>query len=228
MFNFSYDGSPYDAGGKESIQGGGLSACRTFATHNLRSLPEDQSDRSRSSNSSPSRNDCEFVEGFYQIGSFHQSLSSDSFESQALHVHLPNQAFRVVRLEDAPDVRQIINGIVGSMSHGQKTNSHRYGLRLRHVLTKETQWMRLDMPTSQVIAHMWNPSCCNAECAKSDRFPAQERFQRPPNNVVGHSNSVWKADLRIRYSPKDLKTFYETERTACHFYFDQVSCISRR
>lgn len=56
---------------------------------------------------------------------------------QTLHVHLPNHGFRMIRFDEASDVRQIINLIVGSMSPSQKTNPQSYALRLRHLLTKE-------------------------------------------------------------------------------------------
>lgn len=58
-------------------------------------------------------------------------------ETQTLHVHLPNHGFRMLRFDEASDVRQIINLIVNSMAPGQKTNPQSYALRLRHMLTKE-------------------------------------------------------------------------------------------
>lgn len=58
-------------------------------------------------------------------------------DAQTLHVHLPNHGFRMIRFDEASDVRQIINLIVGSMSPGQKTNPQSYALRLRHMLTRE-------------------------------------------------------------------------------------------
>lgn len=57
--------------------------------------------------------------------------------AQTLHVHLPNHGYRMIKFDEAADVRQIINLIVGSMSHGQKSNPQSYALRLRHILTKE-------------------------------------------------------------------------------------------
>lgn len=54
-----------------------------------------------------------------------------------LHVHLPNHGFRMIRFDEAFDVRQIINLIVNSMSQNQKTNVQYYALRLRHILTRE-------------------------------------------------------------------------------------------
>lgn len=60
-------------------------------------------------------------------------------ETQTLHVHLPNHGFRMLRFDEASDVRQIINLIVNSMAPGQKTNPQSYALRLRHMLTKEVK-----------------------------------------------------------------------------------------
>lgn len=68
---------------------------------------------------------------------FSPSRSNAPCDVQTLHVHLPNHGFRMIRFDEASDVRQIINLIVGSMSPGQKTNPQSYALRLRHILTKE-------------------------------------------------------------------------------------------
>lgn len=62
------------------------------------------------------------------------SVQSDA---QTLHVHLPNHGFRMIRFDEASDVRQVINLIVNSMSPNQKTNPQNYALRLRHMLTRE-------------------------------------------------------------------------------------------
>lgn len=58
---------------------------------------------------------------------------------QTLHVHLPNHhhGFRMIRFDEASDVRQIINLVVSSMSPNQKTDAQCYALRLRHMLTRE-------------------------------------------------------------------------------------------
>lgn len=58
---------------------------------------------------------------------------------QTLHVHLPNHGFRMIRFDEASDVRQVINLIISSMSPHQKTNSQSYALRLRHMLTREVK-----------------------------------------------------------------------------------------
>ncbi|XP_055599667.1 uncharacterized protein LOC129748903 isoform X2 [Uranotaenia lowii] len=143
-------------------------------------------------------------------------------DTQTLHVHLPNHGFRMIRFDEASDVRQIINLIVGSMSPGHKTNPQSYALRLRHMLTKEVLWMPPDTSMSQVMAHIFNPSCSNADCPNVDKSTIAKRMQQKTSGVVGHANSVWKAELRVRYIPKSLKELYERDRTTCHFYFDQV------
>lgn len=58
-------------------------------------------------------------------------------------MHLPNHGFRMIRFDEASDVRQIIKLIVGSMSPSQKTNPQSYALRLRHMLTKEVSFNRI-------------------------------------------------------------------------------------
>lgn len=68
---------------------------------------------------------------------FSPSRNNSQPDIQTLHVHLPNHGFRMIRFDEASDVRQIINLIVGSMSPSQKTNPQSYALRLRHMLTKE-------------------------------------------------------------------------------------------
>lgn len=81
---------------------------------------------------------------------------------------------------------------------------------------------------TQVMAHISNPSCSNAECPNLDKLSATKKSQQKANNAGsgssggGHANSVWKAELRVRYVPKYLKDLYEKDRTTCHFYFDQV------
>lgn len=62
---------------------------------------------------------------------------SDDPDIQMLHVHLPNNGFRMIRFAEASDVYQIINLIVNSMASGQPVNSAYYAIRLRHMLTKE-------------------------------------------------------------------------------------------
>ncbi|XP_038112569.1 uncharacterized protein LOC6052203 isoform X4 [Culex quinquefasciatus] len=143
-------------------------------------------------------------------------------DTQTLHVYLPNHGFRMIRFDEASDVRQIINLIVNSMSPGHKTNPQSYALRLRHMLTKEVLWMPPDTSMCQVMAHIFNPSCSNADCPNVDKSTIAKRMQQKTSGVVGHANSVWKAELRVRYIPKSLKELYEKDRTSCHFYFDQV------
>ncbi|XP_058118028.1 uncharacterized protein LOC131289552 [Anopheles ziemanni] len=144
-------------------------------------------------------------------------------DTQTLHVYLPNHGFRMIRFDEASDVRQIINLIVGYMSPGQKPNPQSYALRLRHMLTKEVLWMPPDTSMLQVMAHIYNPCCSNADCPNVDKSTIAKRMQQKASSTaVGHGNSVWKAELRVRYIPKNLKELYERDRTTCHFYFDQV------
>lgn len=56
---------------------------------------------------------------------------------QTLHVYLPNHGFKTIRFDEASNVRQVINLIIGSMSPGQSPNPQSYALRLRHILTRE-------------------------------------------------------------------------------------------
>ncbi|GAB0087013.1 focal adhesion kinase 1 [Sergentomyia squamirostris] len=140
---------------------------------------------------------------------------------QTLHVHLPNHGFRMIRFDEANDVRDIINMIVGSMTPSQTAQPHCYALRLRHMLTKEVLWMPPETSMSEVMAHISNPACANPDCPNVDRSTMAKKQQKT-NNMTGHANSVWKAELRVRYIPKNLKELYEQDRTTCHFYFDQV------
>lgn len=81
---------------------------------------------------------------------------------------------------------------------------------------------------NQVMAHISNPSCSNAECPNLDKLVQSKKSHQKTNSgssssgAGGHANSVWKAELRVRYVPKYLKDLYEKDRTTCHFYFDQV------
>lgn len=79
-----------------------------------------------------------------------------------------------------------------------------------------------DTPLSEVMAHISNPSCSNAECPNGAKSTYRKLHQLNQKSTVSHSNSVWKAELRVRYIPKNLKELYETNRMTCHFYFDQV------
>ncbi|XP_063707985.1 focal adhesion kinase 1 isoform X2 [Culicoides brevitarsis] len=143
-------------------------------------------------------------------------------DMQTLHVHLPNHGFRMIKFDEASDVRQIINLIVNSMSPGHTTNPQSYALRLRHMLTKEVLWMPPDTSMTQVMAHIFNPSCSNSDCPNIDKSTLAKKMQQKVSGNVGHANSVWKAELRVRYIPKSIKELYENDRTTCHFYFDQV------
>lgn len=79
-----------------------------------------------------------------------------------------------------------------------------------------------DTSMTQVMAHIFNPSCTNSDCPNIDKSTIAKKMQQKTSGVVGHANSVWKAELRVRYIPKNIKELYENDRTTCHFYFDQV------
>lgn len=82
-----------------------------------------------------------------------------------------------------------------------------------------------DTSMVQVMAHILNPSCSNADCPNSERATAATKRSQQKHHMPaasGYANSVWKAELRVRYVPKNLKELYERDRTTCHFYFDQV------
>ncbi len=83
-----------------------------------------------------------------------------------------------------------------------------------------------DTSMSQVMAHISNPSCSNTDCPNADKGSSTKKQSHKNNSTgSGHANSVWKAELRVRYIPKSLKELYEKDRTTCHFYFDQVGVI---
>lgn len=72
---------------------------------------------------------------------------------------------------------------------------------------------------NDVISHISNPTCFNSKCPSASESTSRKQQQQVN---VSHSNSVWKAELRVRYIPADLKALFENDRTTCHFYFDQV------
>lgn len=73
---------------------------------------------------------------------------------------------------------------------------------------------------NEVIAYISNPICFNAKCPGASEIISRKPKQKAN---ISHSNSAWKAELRVRYIPVDLKELYETNRCVCHFLFDQVS-----
>ncbi|XP_031627425.1 focal adhesion kinase 1 isoform X6 [Contarinia nasturtii] len=150
---------------------------------------------------------------------FSPSRSNNQSDTQTLHVYLPNHGFRTIRFDEASDVRQIIILIVNSMSTNQKINPQYYALRLRHILTQEILWIPTETPMNEVIAHILNTSCSNTQCPNI--IERTSKTHNHKTNVI-HLNSVWKAEIRIRYIPKNLEELYERDRTTCHFFFDQA------
>lgn len=141
-----------------------------------------------------------------------------------MHVYLPNNGFRtIIYNETADDVRKIIERILQKITSGQKVNSQSYALRLRNVITKEVVWISRDTSMTQVSARISNPSCSNTECPYYHKtVVTRKKEQQKPDNVDTHINSVWRAELRVRYIPKNIKELYEKDPITCHFYFDQV------
>jgi FERM N-terminal domain len=78
---------------------------------------------------------------------FSPSRTASSSENQkSLYIHLPNHGFRMIRIEEASDVKQIISNLVGSMMMspvGVKPYTQFYALRLRHIISKEILWLPL-------------------------------------------------------------------------------------
>lgn len=140
-----------------------------------------------------------------------------------LQVHLLNNGFRMIKFTEASDVRQILTSILLSISPDQRINPMYYALRLRHTLTQEIIWLSPDTTMLQVMAHILNPMCANADCPNVDKTSLLDKFnQLKANASAVHSNSVWRVELRVRYVPPELRTLYETDPKTCHFYFDQV------
>lgn len=95
--------------------------------------------------------------------------------------------------------------------------------------------MSPDTSINQVINHISNPLCSNAECPNLENstlnkklIQKQQQQQKQPqqrntqNTGATPSNSVWKAELRVRYIPNNFKELYENDKTTCHFYFNQI------
>lgn len=81
-------------------------------------------------------------------------------------------------------------------------------------------------PTRQVIDYISNESCSNISCPGfvkssptiSDKSPHETKENVP----IGNSNCVWKIELRVRYIPKSLDEFLESDKISMNFYFNQV------
>ncbi|KAG5675981.1 hypothetical protein PVAND_005837 [Polypedilum vanderplanki] len=161
--------------------------------------------------------------------------NSENQTQKSLYIHLVNHGFRMVRVDDSnSDVRQIISNVVGSMTSpvGVKPCTQFYALRLRHIVSKEILWLPLSTPTRQVIDYISNESCSNINCpnyvrssspsASSLCDKSQQQQESKENVPLGHSNCVWKIELRVRYIPKSLSEFLERDKITINFYFNQV------
>ncbi|XP_053962112.1 focal adhesion kinase 1 isoform X2 [Anastrepha ludens] len=133
-----------------------------------------------------------------------------------LHLHMPNKGMRPINVNEANDtVLHVIERAVGSLIPGHMPNPHFYALRLNNVVTKEILWMTRSTGMNQVIRYIWYPICPNLECSNYDNAKVKSSNR---NSV----NSVWRAELRIRYIPNSLAEFYEEDKTSCLYYFDQA------
>jgi focal adhesion kinase 1 len=119
-------------------------------------------------------------------------------------------------------------------SSGCKPNPQYYAIRLRNIVTKEMLWIPQCTPMARVMEIITNESCSNPNCPnkstkKSSPSPdvIPTANEGPPKEkesgfAPGHSNGVWKVELRVRYIPKDFKEIYEKDRATLNFFFNQV------
>lgn len=130
----------------------------------------------------------------------------------------------MIKFNETSDVRQILMSILMSIYPDGRINPLYYALRLRHTLTQEIVWLSPDTTMLQVMAHILNPMCANADCPNVDKSSLLEKFNqlKASASAAVHSNSVWRVELRVRYVPQELRTLYETDPKTCHFFFDQV------
>ncbi|CAD7012436.1 unnamed protein product [Ceratitis capitata] len=133
-----------------------------------------------------------------------------------LHLHMPNKGMRPINVNGENDtVLHVIERAVRSLVPGHMPNPHFYALRLNNVVTKEILWMTRSTGMNQVMKYIWYPICPNLECSNYDNTKVNSSNR---NSV----NSVWRAELRIRYIPNSLAEFYEEDKTSCLYYFDQA------
>lgn len=50
----------------------------------------------------------------------------------------------------------------------------------------------------------------------------KNQHESKENVPLGHSNCVWKIELRVRYIPKSLSEFLEHDKISINFYFNQI------
>ncbi|KAL5286577.1 PTK2 family protein [Megaselia abdita] len=146
--------------------------------------------------------------------------NAPSSDSPTITIHLPNQGYRVIKFTETTDVRKVIEMIADSIN--RQTNKELYALRLHNVVTKEVLWIPRDTLITEVIAIMANPSCPNIDCPNLDKTATIKLIQSKGGLSSIHANSVWRAELRVRYIPTCLRELFESDQTTCHFYFDQT------
>lgn len=126
----------------------------------------------------------------------------------------------MIKFTETTDVRKVIEMIADSIN--RQTNKELYALRLHNVVTKEVLWIPRDTLITEVIAIMANPSCPNIDCPNLDKTATIKLIQSKGGLSSIHANSVWRAELRVRYIPTCLRELFESDQTTCHFYFDQT------
>ncbi|XP_014102161.2 focal adhesion kinase 1 isoform X2 [Bactrocera oleae] len=154
------------------------------------------------------------------IGFGTQLASMPQHEGQmdecVLHLHMPNKGMRPINVNETNDtVLHVIERAVRSLVPGHMPNPHFYALRLNNVVTKEILWMTRSTGMNQVMKYIWYPICPNFECSNYDNTNIKSSNR-------SSVNSVWRAELRIRYIPNSLTEFYEQDKTSCLYYFDQA------
>lgn len=116
---------------------------------------------------------------------------------QQLYIHLPNHGFRIIRIDEVPDVRTIVNNLVGSMSSssGAKPNPQFYALRLRHIISKEILWL----PLSKFIKCRYQFPL-NNNCKKSFFISRFQQLQLVKSSTTSRMNHA--PILDVQTSPK--------------------------
>lgn len=112
--------------------------------------------------------------------------------------------------------------ITDSINPSGTTKKDLYALRLHNVVTKEVLWIPRDTLITEVIGIMANPSCPNIDCPNLDKTATIKLIQSKGGLSSIHANSVWRAELRVRYVPNSLRELFESDQGTCHFYLDQT------
>jgi focal adhesion kinase 1 len=73
-----------------------------------------------------------------------------------------------------------------------------------------------------VIDYISNESCSNISCPNFTKTSPTISQPEKENVPIGHSNCVWKIELRVRYIPKTLEEFLDRDKISMNFFFNQV------